>query len=46
MELSGLGLNIRAVKGEVELEWKTGDETRNKVFITLQKSNSIQCYYS
>mmetsp|Transcript_15546 Transcript_15546/g.23159 ORF Transcript_15546/g.23159 Transcript_15546/m.23159 type:complete len:255 (+) Transcript_15546:15-779(+) len=38
MELSGLGLNLRCVKGEVELEWKTGDERKNQGFIVSKRA--------
>ena len=31
MELSGVGLKSRMVGDEVELEWRTADETGNKV---------------
>jgi hypothetical protein len=33
MELSGVGLKSRMVGDEVELEWRTADETGNKVTI-------------
>ena len=43
MELSGLGLRTRMVGDEVELEWRTADETNNKV-CTLLESHGLYAY--
>ncbi|CAM9421446.1 unnamed protein product [Phaeothamnion confervicola] len=37
MELSGLGLKYKMVGGEIELTWKTGDETGNKGFVVQKR---------